>query len=55
MKKKMFGIFVCTLLIAATGITGAGTFTYARDTTAESSDSGVAATILEPWYNLAGS
>jgi hypothetical protein len=55
MNKKMVGVFVCTLLIAATGVTVAGTLNYAQDTTAESSDVGVTVTSPEPWYNPAGS
>lgn len=56
MKKKMVGIFVCMLLIAATGITVAGTFKQTRDITIDSSDVEVAVTDRgEPQYNPAGS
>ena len=55
MKKKMLGIIVCTLLIAATCVTVAGTLNYAQDTTAVTSDLGVEDASIKAWYNPAGS
>ncbi len=54
MKKKMLGIFVVTLLIAATCITVAGTFKQSTEVTAISSDVEVAATDRGGWYNPTG-
>ena len=49
MKKKIIGIFICTLLLVATGITVAGNIKLI------SSSSGLAVNIKEPEYNPAGS